>query len=155
MSFANLSPLAITADELCTQPYTQSLVGNVLSIFCNAGPVASFSGLWQEAQFDMNRAFPSGAAIAGILHKSKTTKTENALRKLILNNSLNDSGTGINLKIDFPYVKAVAKLQTIMKICTHFVKNVFQCQRGFQPFFCYKYICNIFYCHRKVSNAYR
>ncbi len=111
MSLAVLSPLAITAAELCTQPYTQSLLGKVLSIFWRAGPVASFNGLWQDAQFDIKSAFPSGAAVAGILHTSKNIKNGKRLREPILNNGFIDSGTGINLKINFPYIKAWAKLQ--------------------------------------------
>jgi hypothetical protein len=50
----------------------------------------------------------------------------------------NDSGTGINLKINFPFIKAIAKLQTILKTCTHFLKNVFQYWRGFWGTFLYK-----------------
>ena len=67
-------------------------------MFCSAGPVASFSGLWQDAQFDMKRAFPSGAADAEILHKSKKAINGKMLREQILNNGLNNSGTGIYLK---------------------------------------------------------
>ena len=108
---ANLSPLAITASELCTQLYTQSFEGKVLSTFCNAGPVASFKGLWHDAQLDIKRAFPSGAAVAGTLHRSKTIKKANMLREQFLNSGFNDSGTGINLKLTFLYIKAWAKLQ--------------------------------------------
>ncbi len=111
MSLAVLSPLAITAAELCTQPYTQSLLGNVLSMFCSAGPVASFTGLWHDAQLDMKRAFPSGAAIAGTLHKSKRIKKAKTLREQILYSGINDSGTRIYLKINLPLCKAWAKLQ--------------------------------------------
>jgi len=46
----------------------------------------------------MKRAFPSGAAVTVILHKSKIIKRENALREHILYNGFNDSGTGIYLK---------------------------------------------------------
>jgi len=79
-------------------------------MFCNAGPVASFRGLWQEAQFELNSAFPSGAAVADVLHKSKIIIKENVLWKHILNNGLNDSGTGINLRINFPLYKSVGKI---------------------------------------------
>jgi hypothetical protein len=74
--------------------------------------VATFNGLWQDAQFDMKSAFPSGPAIAVALHKSKNIKNGNALREHILNRGFNDSGTGINLKINFPLYKSVGKTTT-------------------------------------------
>ena len=80
-------------------------------MFLRAGPVASFIGLWHDAQLDMNNAFPSGAAFAVTLLNSKTIKKANALREQILNSGFNDSGTGINLKLTFLYIKAWAKLQ--------------------------------------------
>jgi hypothetical protein len=57
----------------------------------------------------MNSAFPSGAADAEKLHRSKTIKNANALREQILNRGFNDSGTGINLKINFPLYKSGGK----------------------------------------------
>jgi hypothetical protein len=46
----------------------------------------------------MKSAFPSGAAVAGTLHKSKTIKNEKMLREQILNSGFNDSGTGIKIE---------------------------------------------------------
>jgi hypothetical protein len=93
----------------------------------------------------MKRAFPSGAAFAEILHKSKRVKKTNMLREQILYSGLINPGTAINLKINFPLCeKECAKLQTIPKNNTHFLKNVFQCWRRFQAFFCYKFISNSF-----------
>jgi hypothetical protein len=46
----------------------------------SAGPVASLKGLWHDAQFDMNIAFPSGAAIAEMLLNSSTMKKDSTLR---------------------------------------------------------------------------
>ena len=59
----------------------------------------------------MNRALPSGAALAETLHNKKAIAKMNALWESLRNIGLNDSGTGINLKINFPYIKAWAKLQ--------------------------------------------
>jgi hypothetical protein len=60
----------------------------------------------------MNNAFPSGAAIADMLHNSKKTNKANALREQILKSGFNDSGTGINLKINFPLYKSEGKTTT-------------------------------------------
>jgi len=92
----------------------------------------------------MNSAFPSGAAVAEILPKSKKKTNANMPREHTLYSGFNNSGTGIKLKINFPLIKAVAKLQTIAKSCTHFPKNVFQYWRGFQPFFSIKKILIFF-----------
>src|SRR5690606_6351102 len=61
-SLAYLSPLAINAAEFLTHLCNHSLLGTRLSTPFSAGPVASFNGLWQEAQLDWNNALPSGAA---------------------------------------------------------------------------------------------
>lgn len=92
-------------------------------MFCKAGPVASFIGLWHDAQFDMNRAFPSGSANAGTWPKSKTITSVNILREHILYSGLNDSGTGINLKINFPLYKSVGKTTTQSRKFVTFLKK--------------------------------
>ena len=120
-------------------------------MFCSAGPVASFKGLWHDAQLELNIALPSGAAIAGTLHISKKTKSEQTPRKYLVINGFNDSGTGINLKINFPlYKKARQNYNTILKIYTHFVKNVSQCWSGFQRFWCYKFNRNVIFLSREI-----
>jgi hypothetical protein len=89
----------------------------------------------------MNKAFPSGAAIAGTLHKSKKIKTANALREHILNSGFNDSGTG----------KRGQNYNTIPKIYTHFLKKFSQCWRGFQRFLSYNFIFNVILLSQKKS----
>ena len=43
----------------------------------------------------------------------------------------------------------IHKFVSFDKETDHFVKNVFQCQRGFQRFYCYNFYCNVIFLSRK------